>query len=663
MAVINVLDKSTAELIAAGEVVEKPASVVKELVENSIDAGAKNITVDIENGGIKKILVQDDGCGIDSEYVATAFIRHATSKISSKEDLYSIKSLGFRGEALASIASVSKVALTTKIEQQDFAIEYRIEGGEEVGAEVVPFVNGTRFIIRDLFYNTPARMKFLKKDATEAGYIGEILTNLALSNPHISFTFKKDGKEIFTTVGDGSLKNTIACLFTPSFANEICEVNHDDGKYQVKGYTTYPHYSRQSRNMQFAFINGRYVKNKTVLAAVENAYKGTVMVGKFPGYVLNIIMPFDCVDVNVHPAKTEVRFANDNEVFTAVYRAVKNALAENQDIKQVNVKNTIQTKFFVDTDNVSQQTLAQTIAPKQLSVQNLKINLTHAANKDTFKTVSAQEFKETILGNSNVVKSDRDVTPFVLSSADSSYTAAYTSKKDIFIPFEEPITDKKAENAVNIENKSEICTETKIVQSHKTTEFDSDVVYDIKVIGEVFNTYILCQNNDSLVIIDKHAAHERLLYEKLKKSQNNDNQMLLSPIGINLSAKEKEAVMDNIKLLHDSGFIIEDMGMNGVMVRAVPINISSEDPQSLIEEIAHNLSEGNSAEFSEKQEWIFHSVACRSAIKAGDKATEYELKCLVKDIIEQKIPLYCPHGRPIIISLTQKEIEKQFGRA
>ena len=665
MAVINVLDKSTAELIAAGEVVEKPASVVKELVENSIDAGAKNITVDIENGGIRKILVQDDGCGIDSEYVSTAFIRHATSKISTKEDLNSIQSLGFRGEALASIASVAKVTLTTKTDAQDFAVEYKIEGGEEQSVEIVPFVNGTRFIICDLFYNTPARMKFLKKDATEAGYIGEILTNLALSNPHISFTFKKDGKEVFTTVGDGSLKNTIACLFTPSFANEICKVNHDDGKYKVEGYTTFPHYSRQSRNMQFAFINGRYVKNKTVLAAVENAYKGTVMVGKFPGYVLNITMPYDCVDINVHPAKTEVRFASDNEVFSAVYRAVKNALSENQDIKQINVKNTVQSKFFVDTDNIKQQTLTQVVAPKQeSSPQNLKLNINTNSLKETFKTVSAQEFKEKFLGETNVVKSDRDVTPYT-SSVQSSYSANYSAKKDIFIPFEEPkVTVKNEKDATVLNNaheNAEIAAEKHTEQN--PTFNDNDILYDIRVIGEIFNTYILCQSEDSLVVIDKHAAHERLLYEKLKKAQNNDNQMLLAPVGVNLSAKEKEAVMDNIKLLEDNGFIIEDMGLNGVMVRAVPINISSEDPQSLIEEIAHNLSEGNSAEISEKQEWIFHSVACRSAIKAGDKATEYELKCLVNDIISQKIPLYCPHGRPVIISLTKKEIEKQFGRA
>ena len=690
MAVINILDKSTAELIAAGEVVEKPASVVKELVENSIDAGAKNITVDIENGGIRKILVLDDGCGIDSEYVATAFIRHATSKICKKEDLDSIASLGFRGEALASIASVSKVTLTTKTDEQDFAVEYVIEGGEEKSVEIKPFVNGTRFIIRDLFYNTPARMKFLKKDATEAGYINEILTNLALSNPHISFTFKKDGKMVFTTAGDGSLKNTIASLFTASFAKEICDVDYSDGKYGIKGFTTYPHYSRQSRNMQFAFINGRYVKNKTVLAAVENAYKGTVMVGKFPGYVLNITMPYDCVDVNVHPAKTEVRFANDNEVFSAVYRAVKNALSDNQDIKQVNLKNNVQQKFFVDTENIKQQTLQEVSVPKaepkaETAVNNLKINITKP--KETFKTLSAEEFKAKYQPDTNTLRSEPLGIIYNSDRAQASYvtppaakSTGYATSKSIFIPYEEPeaVQPVKAETAAKntAVKKADTYTETaaaevvkEIVKAddiqpqHNQTENDADYLYDIRIVGEIFNTYILCESKDSLIVIDKHAAHERLLYERLKKAQNKDNQMLLAPVGVNLSAKEKEAVMDNIQLLEDNGFIIEDMGIGGVMVRAVPLNISSEDPRSLVEEIAHNLSEGNSAEISEKQEWIFHSVACRSAIKAGDKATEYELKRLIQDITAEKIPLYCPHGRPVIISLTKKEIERQFGRA
>ena len=402
------------------------------------------------------------------------------------------------------------------------------------------------------------------------------------------------------------------------------------------------------------FINGRYVKNKTILAAVENAYKGTVMVGKYPGYVINVNMPYECVDVNVHPAKTEVRFANDNEVFTAVYRAIKNALTDNTDIKQINLNNTQQTKFFVDKENIKQQSFADVKLPVQHNSSEFRINIT---NKDTFKTVSAQEFKETYINTENIVRSGSSFTPYT-----SSLSTYPSKKKDLFIPYEEP---EKQDKSVAYTDDENIQTVLQLKNSvpQNITKNENDILYDIKVVGEIFNTYILCQTDTSLVIIDKHAAHERLLYEKLRKTRNNDNQMLLSPIGVNLSAKEKEAILNNIQLLEDSGFIIEDMGIGGVMVRAVPMNISCDNPQSLIEEIAHNLSEGDGSTMTEKQEWIYHSVACRSAIKAGDKATEFELKCLVSDILEQKIPLYCPHGRPVIISLTQKEIERQFGRA
>ncbi len=663
MAKINVLDKFTAELIAAGEVVEKPASVVKELVENSIDAGAKNIIVDIESGGIKKILVQDDGCGIDSEYVKTAFIRHATSKISNKEDLNNISSLGFRGEALASIASVSKITLTTKTSIQDFAVEFKIDGGEEKEFNVKPFIDGTRFIIRDLFYNTPARMKFLKKDSTEAGYIQEILINLALANPNISFTFKKDGKDIFTTVGDGNLKNTIACLFSTSFASEICPINYEDGKYYITGFTTYPQYSRQSRNMQFLFINGRYVKNKTIIAAVENAYKGTVMVGKFPGYVININMPYDCVDVNVHPAKTEVRFSNDNEVFTSVYRAIKTSLDENQIIKKVDIKNSVQTKFYVDKENVHQQSFTLDNKSKPAIKENeLKINIINQSKNEAFKSVSVNEFKE-LIKNTDEVNSDRDLTPYISKNYTSDYSL---KKKNLYIPFED-IEEERPQKNINEDTKNsediQVLTNTEYVEENVITKenFSEKILPDIKVIGEIFSTYILCESENNLVIVDKHAAHERLLYEKIKENQNCDNQLLLAPIGVNLSAREKESIINNMDLLSSQGFIIEDMGLNGIMLRAVPLNISCENPQSLIEEIAHNLSEGNLT-FSEKLDWILHSVACRSAIKAGDKATQLELVKLINDIMTEKIPLYCPHGRPVIISITQKEIEKQFGR-
>ncbi len=647
MAVINILDKQTAELIAAGEVVERPASVVKELVENSIDAGAKNIIVDIERGGIKKIMVQDDGSGIDSEYVQTAFIRHATSKISTKEDLDSIASLGFRGEALASIASVSHLTLLTKTEIQDFAVEIKLSGGVETSFEIKPFVTGSRFTIRDLFYNTPARMKFLKKDATEAGYIEDILTNLALSKPEISFTFIKDGKEVFSTIGDGNLLNTVAALFGTDFASTLTAVDYSDEKYKITGFTTVPHSSRQSRNMQFSFINSRFVKNKTVIAAAENAYKGTIMVGKFPGYILNITMPFDAVDVNVHPAKTEVRFANDGEMFSTVYRAVKNAISGDMPLKKFNfkqetackpVETTVKQQAFTDIKSI--KTEVERLQNTQYDTFSLPFTLKNEDNADKYI--------------------EKYIEPQLTSSFDN--LVMESGKAELITAF-------KPENS---EYNNVLSSETTIVEPDNTfivkdifTEDTPDIPEieeTITVLGEVFSTYIICHSGDELIVIDKHAAHERLLYERLKQNTKATKQMLLIPATVKLSAEEKNAILDNLQLLDEQGFEIEEFGTNGVIVRSIPMYITSEDPASLVSEIAYNLANGNKAELSEKIDWIFHSVACRSAIKAGDKAEISRLTQLVKDIRSEKIPLYCPHGRPVIISITKKELEKQFGR-
>ncbi len=657
MAVINVLDKHTAELIAAGEVVERPSSVVKELVENSIDAGSKNILVDIERGGVKKILVQDDGSGIDSEYVKTAFIRHATSKISSKEDLDNIASLGFRGEALASIASVSHLSLITKTEIQDFAIEIQLSGGEETSFEVKPFVTGSRFIIKDLFYNTPARMKFLKKDATEAGYIQDILTNLALSKPEIAFTFIKDGKEVFHTFGDGNLLNTIAALFSTEFANSLVPVDYSDDKYCVTGYVTRPHASRQSRNMQFSFINSRFVKNKTIIAAIENAYKGSVMVGKFPGYILNVTMPYDAVDVNVHPAKTEVRFSNEGEVFSALYRAVKMGIDDDTSFKKFNFKQ--KTTFEREEVHVKQQSFTE-IENKE-KYENLQLN-----NVKTEQNTLQNEFADKYVEKYIVPQMKAEVKPSSeFNYFESSSFVPYTTSKNI--------VESSEKNGFELNNNvlkggivyEDMYSAPETVQSEEKQVTEQDIEdkdIDFKVIGEVFSTYILCSVADQLIVIDKHAAHERLLYEKLKKNIKASKQMLLVPATVKLSAEEKEAILDDINLLDEQGFEIEEFGTNGVIVRSIPMYITSEDPAELVREIAYNLSKGNKAELSEKLDWIFHSVACRSAIKAGDKAEINRLTQLVKDIRSEKIPLYCPHGRPVIITITKKELEKQFGR-
>ncbi|MEG2192627.1 MAG: DNA mismatch repair endonuclease MutL [Oscillospiraceae bacterium] len=671
MPIINVLDKQTAELIAAGEVVERPASVVKELVENSIDAGAKNIIVDIERGGIKKILVQDDGTGIDSEYVKTAFIRHATSKISSKEDLDNISSLGFRGEALASIASVSHLSLITKTEIQDFAVEIQLSGGEEVSFEVKPFITGSRFIIRDLFYNTPARMKFLKKDVSEAGYIQDILTNLALSKPEISFVFKKDGKEIFSTIGDGKLKNTIASLFGTELASQLTDVDFSDGKYTLTGFTTMPQFAKQSRNTQYTFINGRFVKNRTIIAAAENAYKGSVMVGKFPGYILNLQMPFDTVDVNVHPAKTEVRFSNDGEIYNIIYRGVKLALSKDLELKQFSFKP--QSTFFQDNLDVKQQTITDIKLPI-----NGEIAYSEAKNADYSALSSNNNGKSReyqLHYSADIAETSLEDETLHSGNSISYATKPYQSyHPNIFIPYEDgdkdecnnvtaPANESPSADKINIdeENTGKIYGDE---DKQSADEFISSTTDDfsIKVIGEVFATYILCQIGSEMVIIDKHAAHERILYEKFKKHSTCDKQMLLIPATVKLSAQEKSAIFDNLDLLEQIVFEVEDFGLNGVALRAIPMNISSEDPQSLISEIAYNLANGNKSEISAKLDWIFHSVACRSAIKAGDKADINQLTQLVYDIKRDKIPLYCPHGRPVIITITKKELEKQFGR-
>lgn len=658
MAIINVLDKKTAELIAAGEVVERPASVVKELVENSIDAGAKNILVDIERGGIKKILVQDDGSGIDSEYIKTAFVRHATSKIKTGEDLDHIASLGFRGEALPSIAGVSHTTLISKTEEQDFAVEFKISGGEEESFEIKPFVTGSRFIIRDLFYNTPARMKFLKKDSTEAGYVQDIVTNLALSKPDISFTFVKDGTEVFSTVGDGNLLNTIASVFSTEYANTLTKVDYETEKFKITGYTTVPHGSRQSRNMQFSFVNSRYVKNKTIISAVENAYKGTVMSGKFPGYVINIRLPLDEVDVNVHPAKTEVRFSNEGDIFSAVYRAIKTAITSDVTLKQFSFKK--QTAFDIPNDTPVQQIMTE--RPKKTEADDYTSSRKQEISYNTFNLSGSFDTKKTDRYMENYIKPQIERPAEAGDDIFHSEGAEYKTRADARPA--ENFTDSgykydsfKISTANYKREDKEPATE--VTPPVSAQEFYSD---NLKVIGEVFSTYIICRTGDEIIVIDKHAAHERILYEQFKKNTRIDKQMLLVPVTVKLSRPEKQAVLENGELLESSGFEIEDFGGDAVIVRAIPMYVIDENPENLVSEIAYNLSNGNKSEMSEKMDWIFRSVACRSAIKGGDKAEINRITALVKDIRSKKIPLYCPHGRPIIITITKKELEKQFGR-
>ena len=650
MAVIHVLDKHTAELIAAGEVVERPASVVKELLENAIDAGATQVSVAIEKGGVSLIQVTDNGSGIEAEYISTAFIRHATSKISCEQDLESIHTLGFRGEALASIASVARVEVLTRTEPDEFACCYRIEGGEELGMEPGARPVGTTITVRDLFYNTPARMKFLKKDASEGAFVGETVSRVALSHPEVSVTFIREGKQLYKTPGDGSLKSAVYAVLGRDFAKDLLPVQDESGGYRVSGLVTPPRACRASRGMQFFFINGRFVKNRTMMAALENAYRGTLMQGKFPGCVLALEMPAQLVDVNVHPAKTEVRFSRESDVFDAVYRAVKAALAQPGSGEQ-HFSFAKQTELDEPEQKVEQLDLSTPV--KQPTITRV------SPPPAPVKPVTA----ETGLGGWG----SEPTVPRPAPAVRPAFTAAPVQQNSLRseplpldrapLPQSEP---RVAEAAVQQPQPREIPAAGR---QETLSEQENAPETPLEYIGEAFRTYIITQRGDELCLIDKHAAHERILYEQLAAGYGAaSSQILLAPVTVNLSAPEKAALLENAALLNNAGIQAEDFGGGTMLVRAVPADVPVSDVEGLLCELADRLARGSRETVSEKTQWVMHSIACKAAIKAGDKSDRRELLALAQDILNGKVPPFCPHGRPVVLKLTKKELEKQFGR-
>lgn len=626
MAVIHVLDKHTAELIAAGEVVERPASVVKELMENSIDAGATAVTVSIRSGGVSSIEISDNGSGIDAEFIPTAFIRHATSKIEKADDLDSIHTLGFRGEALASIASVSRVSLLTKTEADEFACLYRINGGEEQDAQAAARPIGTTIAVEQLFYNTPARMKFLKKDVSEGNFVSEVVSHIALSHPEISIKFIREGKMVFSTPGDGSLRAAAYAVLSRDFAKNMAEVLYDENSYKVSGLITTPKDCRASRSMQYFFINGRYVKNRTMMAAIEAAFKGTLMVGRFPGCVLSLQMPAELVDVNVHPAKTEVRFANEKAVFDAVYKAVKDVLAAPKNTeREFTFKPAPQPLMQPDAQPVQQREFARP-APQPI------LNAQPFVPKQTVQAESIKPYNEMIKTLASEAVPYKKAEPVSVIEEDEA-------PQPVYQPVPEPVQ-------MAIESEEEIKAEE-----------------SLKYIGEVFSTYIVAQRGDDICFIDKHAAHERAIYEKIAASYGNvSSQLLLCPVTVQLSAEEKNAVLQNMELLADSGIEVDDFGAGSVAVRAVPADVDQGDVENLIIELAAQLCENQKSAVSEKTQWVLHSISCRAAVKGGQRTSDMQLISLANDVIDGKIPPFCPHGRPCVLKVTKKELEKQFGR-
>ena len=706
MAVIHVLDQHTAELIAAGEVVERPASAVKELVENAIDAGATQVTVSIERGGVSLIQVSDNGSGIEAEYIATAFIRHATSKIRTEADLDHICTLGFRGEALASIASVARVEVLTRTEQDEFACRYRIEGGTERGMEADARPVGTTITVRDLFYNTPARMKFLKKDSSEGTYVADAVSRAALSHPEVAVKFIREGKTQFQTPGDGTLRSAAYGVLGREFSKSLLEVDGTVGLYRVHGLVTPPSACRASRGMQHFYINGRYVKNSTMMAALENAYKGTLMQGRFPGCVLMLEMPPELVDVNVHPAKTEVRFAREKDVFDAVYSAVKSvvllpASGERRfqfadSTEETPAAGAKETSAAAPIDSAvparpkesvpsvmhpaapaAQEVPVRTYVASRLSVQaGSPAPAPREQDRDVWKSLPSEPETEGILRSAplQLTKSYRPAREEMLDIAPTEEEVPHLQQSTPAAeePPKEPdgrMDDQPVQAAPPAEPAGAPALENQPVDSVEMPAAQQlalepePEIEPLRYVGEVFKTYIITQRGEEMCLIDKHAAHERLIYEELAKNYGNvPSQMLLMPVPVQLNAEEKNALLGNLDLLRDAGVELDDFGGNTVMIRAVPADVQADDVEELAIELAAKLAKGARDALSEKTEWVLHSISCQAAMKAGDKTRPEGLLRLAEQIMAGKVPPFCPHGRPIVLKLTRKELEKQFGR-
>ena len=698
MAEIRVLDKHTAELIAAGEVVERPASVAKELLENAIDAGATQITLSATRGGIAQLQIADNGTGIEAEYIDKAFIRHATSKIATADDLGHIHTLGFRGEALASIASVAKVEVLTRTEADEYACCYRIEGGEPQGMEPGARPVGTTITVNDLFYNTPARMKFLKKDASEGTFVAETVLHAALSHPEISFRFTRDGKQQYVTPGDGDLRSAVYAVLGREFARDLLAVDGGSDLYHVTGLVTPPRACRASRGAQHFFVNGRYVKNRTMMAALENAYKGTMMQGKFPGAVLMLELPPDMVDVNVHPAKTEIRFAKESDVFDAVYRAVRAALA---------TPGSGECRFEMGhtaPEETPEQTEMKPAGTPQPAAKPAAAATVIPPKKSGFTTLSAAEYRA-LNGLTAPVPARPLPGVMAVESARPAYDAGPASKpltpaapvEKITLPTPQPMPPAAETDDTVLDILPDMPDEAPAApQPQAETQIQPDPELDyiqndphalsalpdvvnttpeqttltpppesepLRLVGEVFKTYIITERGGELCLIDKHAAHERILFEQLAKDYGNvPSQMLLVPVQVNLTAAEKQAILQNIDLLTDAGIEAEDFGGSTVVVRAVPADVPVDDVEDMIVELAAKLIDGGRDALREKTEWVLHSIACRAAIKAGDRTNANEMLALAQHIMDGTIPPFCPHGRPCVLKITRKELEKQFGR-
>lgn len=655
MSKIKVLPKEIAELIAAGEVVERPASVIKELMENAIDAGSSSVTVEIKNGGITYIRVTDNGCGISREDIRNAFISHATSKISTRDDLYAIGTLGFRGEALASIAAVSNVEVLTRTPEEETGTRYCISAGEETLVDDAGCPLGTTIVVRDLFFNTPARMKFLKKDVSEANAVAGIVDKIALSNPDVSIRFIREGKSALFTSGSGDLKTAAYEIFGKDFADGLIEADYSFESVKISGLVSKPTKSRPNRNMQFFFVNGRLVKSGTASAALSEAYKNSIMVGKFPYCVLNITTAPGLVDVNVHPAKIEVRFANERTVFSAVYYAAKNALEHRDEAPKVTIPRTAQTELF---EPVRPKTEQMRLPEKQPDFWNRMSSSEYRSAQQPEKPT----YQQPVAREDIITVASPDKKPETADSEPSTiqhFLDAQRAKKEETAVIEADIRPELSEKAATLPDEKPEET----ARALDTAVDEKPAELPVTVIGEAFKTYIIVQQGESIFLVDKHAAHERMLFNELVRNDSKrSTQMLLTPITVTLSKEEYSSVLDNLDMLMQAGFAVEDFGYSVVIVRECPMEISADEVADVVAELAGYLVENRQKLISEKKEWLFSLMACKAAIKGGMYTTEYERELFIKRLFASPEIRYCPHGRPVMIEITRRELEKNFGR-
>ena len=648
------LSPHIANLIAAGEVVERPASVVKELLENAVDAGASKVTIEIRDGGMTFLRVTDNGCGMAAEDARTAFKRHATSKLRTEEDLAAIGTMGFRGEALAAIASVSRIDLLTKTAGSISGVSLHLEAGEILEESEAGCPDGTTIIIRDLFFNTPARMKFMKSDTVEGSRVTAAVQLQALAHPEVAFQFLRDGKQVLSTPGNGGLEAAVYCVYGRD-AGRMVKVESRWENYSITGYVSRPTDARPSRNLQTFFVNNRPVKSKLLISALEEAYRNQIMVGKFPACVLHLNLPAASVDVNVHPAKTEVKFLSEKAVFDCVHYGVLGALNKQTDRPQV--------QFKQNTTTITPPPAAPA-KPVQPVTPSASATRAAAPKKETFfRTMNTEEYKTFTTALKDAPRPKQESAAATLHKIPQP--APLPLRETVILPQAKPVSKPAALPAeppkpVSVPKMPE---PVPVEEEMEQTTLDMPAEIPWRMVGELYNSYIIVEQGEEAFLIDKHAAHERILFEKLKANQEKISaQSLLTPIPVRLSPSACAELLSNKDLLDELGFEIDEFGENTVLLRQIPMDLSPELAAESVETLAADLLSGRRESKDTVRDELLHTVACKAAIKAGWKNDEQELLAVAKEVMSREELKYCPHGRPICVTLSKKQLEKQFKR-